>query len=356
MFDFKKVIITGGCGFIGSALIRNLLNNTDVKIFNFDKMGPVSDDQSIKKLFRLNPEYQERYNFFKLNLENLKKLDEIFNEISPDVVFHLAAESHVDRSIDNPLNFLNSNIIGTYNLIEVVRKYIKNQKSNNFRLLHISTDEVFGSLGKNGKFNEESPYNPKSPYSATKASSDHLIRAWRNTYDLPFTVTNCTNNFGPWQFPEKLIPLTILKIINGEKIPIYGNGMQIRDWLFVEDHINALILIARNGFKNRDYCIGGRTEITNLKIVQKIIEIINNKTKNNYVFDELISFVEDRPGHDTRYAIDFGRIKKELQWTPIHNFDNSLELTIEWYLNNQDWCKKVLENANYNSGRLGYGN
>ena len=353
MFNFKKVIITGGCGFIGSALIRNLLKNTNVKIFNFDKMGPVSDDQSIEKLLSLNPKYKERYYFFKFNLENFKKLDEIFNEISPDLVFHLAAESHVDRSIDNPLNFLNSNIIGTFNLIEVVRKYLKNQKSTDFRLLHISTDEVFGSLGKSGKFKEETPYDPKSPYSATKASSDHLVRAWRHTYKLPFTVTNCTNNFGPWQFPEKLIPLTILKIINGEKVPIYGNGMQIRDWLFVEDHINALILIATKGIQNRDYCIGGKTEITNLKIVKKIIEIINIKTQNNHNFDELISFVEDRPGHDTRYAIDFERINKELKWSPTYNFDNSLELTVDWYLNNLDWCKKVLINANYNSERLG---
>jgi len=356
MFNFKKVIITGGCGFIGSALIRNLLKNTNVEIFNFDKMGPVSDSQSIDNLLTLNPPYQKRYKFFNFNLENFKKLDEIFNEISPDFVFHLAAESHVDRSIDNPLNFLNSNVIGTFNLIEVVRKYLKNKKSSNFLLLHISTDEVFGSLGKSGKFDESTPYDPKSPYSATKACSDHLVRAWRHTYKLPFIVTNCSNNFGPWQFPEKLIPLTILKILNGEKVPIYGNGMQIRDWLFVEDHINALILIAENGFKNRDYCIGGRSEITNLNIVKKIIDNINKKTKNNYLFDDLISFVEDRPGHDTRYAIDFERIKKELQWTPKHNFDNALESTIEWYLDNQDWCKKVLKNANYNSGRLGYGN
>ena len=356
MFNFKKVIITGGCGFIGSALIRNLLKNTNVEIFNFDKMGPVSDSQSIDNLLTLNPPYQKRYKFFNFNLENFKKLDEIFNEISPDFVFHLAAESHVDRSIDNPLNFLNSNVIGTFNLIEVVRKYLKNKKSNNFLLLHISTDEVFGSLGKSGKFDESTPYDPKSPYSATKACSDHLVRAWRHTYKLPFIVTNCSNNFGPWQFPEKLIPLTILKILNGEKVPIYGNGMQIRDWLFVEDHINALILIAENGFKNRDYCIGGRSEITNLNIVKKIIDNINKKTKNNYLFDDLISFVEDRPGHDTRYAIDFERIKKELQWAPKHNFDSALESTIEWYLDNQDWCKKVLKNANYNSGRLGYGN
>ena len=356
MFNFKKVIITGGYGFIGSALIRNLLKNTNVEIFNFDKMGPVSDSQSIDNLLILNPSYQKRYKFFNFNLENFKKLDEIFNEISPDFVFHLAAESHVDRSIDNPLNFLNSNVIGTFNLIEVVRKYLKNKKSNNFLLLHISTDEVFGSLGKSGKFNESTPYDPKSPYSSTKACSDHLVRAWRHTYKLPFIVTNCSNNFGPWQFPEKLIPLTILKILNGEKVPIYGNGMQIRDWLFVEDHINALILIAKNGFKNRDYCIGGKSEITNLNIVKKIIDNINKKTKNNYLFDDLISFVEDRPGHDTRYAIDFERIKKELQWAPKHNFDNALESTIEWYLDNQDWCKKVLKNANYNSGRLGYGN
>ena len=353
MFNFKKVIVTGGCGFIGSALIRNLLKNTNARIFNFDKMGIVSDSQSINNLLNSNPEYQKRYEFLKLNLENYTKLFEIFNDISPDIVFHLAAESHVDRSIDDPLNFLNSNIVGTYNLIESVRKYLKLSKTNNFRLIHISTDEVFGSLGKTGKFNEKTRYDPKSPYSASKACSDHLVRAWRHTYKLPFTVTNCSNNFGPWQFPEKLIPLTILKILKGEKIPIYGDGMQIRDWLFVDDHVNALILIASKGIKNGDYCIGGDSEITNLKIVKKIIEITNKKTQTDYEFHDLISFVEDRPGHDLRYAIDFKKINEELNWQPSYNFDNSLELTIDWYLNNQDWCNRVQKNANYNSERLG---
>ncbi len=353
MFNFKKVVVTGGCGFIGSALIRNLLKSTNARVFNFDKMGLVSDSQSINTLLKSNPEYQNRYDFFELNLENYTKLSEIFNEISPDIVFHLAAESHVDRSIDNPLNFLNSNIVGTYNLIETVREFLKVKQTNNFRLIHISTDEVFGSLGKSGKFNEKTRYDPKSPYSASKACSDHLVRAWRHTYNLPFTVTNCSNNFGPWQFPEKLIPLTILKILKGEKIPIYGNGLQIRDWLFVEDHVNALILIASKGIKGGDYCIGGNSEMTNLKIVKKIIEITNKKSNADYDFNELISFVEDRPGHDLRYAIDFKKINKELNWNPSYSFENALESTIDWYLNNQDWCKRVQKNANYNSERLG---
>ena len=353
MLNFNKVVVTGGYGFIGSALIRNLLKNTNVEIYNIDKMGPVSNSQSIDNLLSLDPSYKKRYNFFKINIENYKELNKFFIKISPDIVFHLAAESHVDRSIDNPLGFLNSNIIGTYNLIEIVRKYLKNKDYKKFRLIHISTDEVFGSLGPKGKFNESTPYDPKSPYSASKACSDHLVRAWRHTYKLPFIITNCSNNFGPWQFPEKLIPLTILKILNGKKVPIYGNGMQIRDWLFVDDHIKALILIAKNGAKNRDYCLGGNSEITNLTLVRKIIKIINKKTNKNYSYNELITFVEDRPGHDLRYAIDFKRINLELGWQPSYDFDNALENTVDWYINNKIWCEKVLKIANYNSERLG---
>ncbi len=353
MLHFKKVVVTGGYGFIGSALIRKLLKNTNVEIFNIDKMSPVSNSQSIDNLLSLNPSYKKRYYFFKTNIENYEEVNKVFTNISPDIVFHLAAESHVDRSIDNPLSFLNSNIVGTYNLIEVVRKYLKNKDCKNFRLIHISTDEVFGSLGAQGKFNELTPYDPKSPYSASKACSDHLVRAWRHTYKLPFIITNCSNNFGPWQFPEKLIPLTILKILNGKKVPIYGNGLQIRDWLFVEDHIKALILIAQNGNKNRDYCLGGDSELTNLELVKKIIKIINQKTNNDYSYDELITFVEDRPGHDLRYAIDFQRINVELGWQPSFDFENALEKTVDWYINHKKWCEKVLKIANYNSERLG---
>jgi len=353
MIKFKKIVVTGGYGFIGSALIRNLLKNTNAEIFNIDKMSPVSNSQSIQNLLSLNSSYKKRYKFFKINIENYQEFNKVFTNISPDIVFHLAAESHVDRSIDNPLNFLNSNIIGTYNLIEIIRKYLRYKDCKNFRLFHISTDEVFGSLGAKGKFNESTPYDPKSPYSASKACSDHLVRAWRHTYKLPFIITNCSNNFGPWQFPEKLIPLTILKILNGKKVPIYGNGMQIRDWLFVEDHIKALILIAQNGNKNRDYCLGGNSELTNLSLVKKIIRIINKQTNNSYSYDELITFVEDRPGHDLRYAIDFKRINFELGWHPSFDFDNALEETVVWYINNQTWCEKVLKIANYDSERLG---
>ena len=251
------------------------------------------------------------------------------------------------------MSFLNSNIIGTYNLIETTRQYLKKIDCKNFRFIHISTDEVFGSLGSEGKFDESTPYDPKSPYSASKACSDHLVRAWRHTYKLPFIITNCSNNFGPWQFPEKLIPLTILKILNGKKVPIYGNGMQIRDWLFVEDHIKALLLIAQNGINNRDYCLGGDSELTNLSLVKKIIKIFNHKTNNNYSHNELINFVEDRPGHDLRYAIDYKRINSELGWQPSSDFNNQLENTVEWYINNKTWCEKVLKIANYNSERIG---
>ena len=322
---FPRVLVTGGAGFIGSCLIRNLLKTTKSKIFNLDKLSYSSDLTSIYSTIQKYQIDQKRYEDLHVNLENVNDLNKVIKISDPDLIFHLAAESHVDRSIDNPLNFINSNIVGTYNLIESVRKYLKLNKTNNFRLIHISTDEVFGSLGKSGKFNEKTRYDPKSPYSASKASSDHLVRAWRHTYKLPFIVTNCSNNFGPWQFPEKLIPLTILKILKGEKIPIYGNGMQIRDWLFVEDHVNALILIASKGIKNGDYCIGGNSEFTNLKIVKKIIDITNNKAQTDYHFHDLISFVEDRPGHDLRYAIDFKKINKELNWNPSYSFDNALE-------------------------------
>jgi len=353
MINEKKILVTGGYGFIGSALIRKLLTETNSYIFNLDKFGLVSDDYSIEEILNQESNLKDRYKFFKIDLFDFESTENIFNTIKPDFVFHLAAESHVDRSIDNPSQFINSNIIGTFNLLEIVRKYLKKNIVDDFKLLHISTDEVFGSLPDIGKFDESTPYDPKSPYSATKASSDHLVRAWRNTYKLPLIVTNCSNNFGKWQFPEKLIPLSIQKIINGEQIPIYGNGLQIRDWLYVEDHVDALLLISEKGKINEDYCIGGNSEITNIDLINKISKIINTKSIYKHSLDNLISFVKDRPGHDTRYAIDFSKIRNDLGWEPNSDFDVSLEKTITWYLENQDWTKRVMEKAKYNTQRLG---
>ena len=353
MNNFKKILVTGGCGFIGSAVIRKLLKNTNSEVYNLDKLSPVSDNQSILDLINSDKNISKRYNFQEVDLANYSLLDEIFNQINPDLIFHLAAESHVDRSIMDPLLFLNSNIIGTYNLIEIIRNYLRKNKYHALRFLHISTDEVYGSLGKEGKFNELTPYDPKSPYSASKACSDHLVRAWRHTYNLPFIVTNCSNNFGEWQFPEKLIPLTIQKFLNHEQVPIYGDGLQIRDWLYVEDHVDALLLIAEKGSLGKDYCIGGESEKTNIEIVKKISYFINSVIPENHNFENLISYVKDRPGHDKRYAIDFSKLKNELGWAPKYSFDKALEITIKWYLNNQSWCSKVLTKSKYKTERLG---
>tara|TARA_A100001388_G_scaffold274599_1_gene258521 strand:+ start:17833 stop:18903 length:1071 start_codon:yes stop_codon:yes gene_type:complete len=353
MNNFKKILVTGGYGFIGSALIRKLLINTKADIFNLDKFGLVSDDQSVLNIVEQNKIFRNRYKFFKVDICEFELLKSIIEDIKPDLIFHLAAESHVDRSIINPSQFVQSNIIGTYNLIEITRNYLSKSNIDYFKLLHISTDEVFGSLGDLGKFSESTPYDPKSPYSATKASSDHLVRAWRNTYNLPFIVTNCSNNFGEWQFPEKLIPLSIQKIINGEKIPIYGNGLQIRDWLYVEDHVDALLTISEKGKINEDYCIGGNCEIKNIELIKKISDTINQISNYKHSFADTIKYVEDRPGHDTRYAIDFTKIKKEIGWEPSQKFTLALGKTVEWYLNNQDWSKRVLQKANYGTQRIG---
>lgn len=353
MINEKKILVTGGYGFIGSCLIRKLLTETNSYIFNLDKFGIISDDNSINEILDSGEYLKDRYKFFKVDLSDFESTENIINSIKPDLVFHLAAESHVDRSIDNPFQFINSNIIGTYNLLEIIRKYLKKNIIDDFKLLHISTDEVFGSLPEIGKFHESTPYDPKSPYSATKASSDHLVRAWRHTYKLPLIVTNCSNNFGEWQFPEKLIPLSIQKIINEEQIPIYGNGLQIRDWLYVEDHVDALLLISEKGKINEDYCIGGNSEIKNIDLVNKISKIINKNSIYKHSLDNLISFVKDRPGHDTRYAINFNKITNDLGWEPKTDFDIALEKTINWYLRNQEWTKRVMKKAKYNTQRLG---
>ena len=342
---YKKIIITGGSGFIGGNLISKLLTKTNCEIFNIDKMGYASDETIIQK--SINEENKNRYKLLKIDLTESKSIDNAIKKIKPNLVMHLAAESHVDRSIDGPKIFIESNIIGTFNLLQSCLSYYNSEvisKKDNFRFHHISTDEVFGSLGNSGTFNEETAYDPRSPYSSSKAASDHLVRAWQKTYNLPTLITNCSNNYGPYQFPEKLIPVSILKLFNGEKVPLYGDGMYIRDWLFVDDHVNALLIVAAKGRISETYCIGGHGEMTNKHIIYEICKIMDKININKAPHSNLISFVEDRPGHDRRYAINPKKIKKELGWEVENDFSSNLETTVRWYLENIDWCKKVLNN------------
>lgn len=354
---YERILITGGAGFIGGALIRNLLLRSKSKIYNLDKVGYASDFNGIKvALSQLKEKDQKRYKFLKVDLSNLNDVNEVINSLRPQLVFNLAAETHVDRSIDNPIEFINSNIIGTFNLLQAVRTLFEKDpdiKSGNFRFHHISTDEVFGSLGDIGYFSEKSRYDPRSPYSASKAASDHLVSAWHHTYGLPTIITNCSNNYGPWQFPEKLIPLVINKIIDGEKIPMYGKGNNIRDWLYVDDHIEALVLCATKGNVGKTYCIGGNSEITNKKVILDICEYLDDILHLKKSSKELIKEVEDRPGHDYRYSIDSSFIRNELGWQPKYKFKDGLKSTINWYLDNRNWCREVLKKANYDKSRIG---
>ena len=308
-------------------------------------MGYASDETIIQET--INEKNKHRYTLFKIDITDSGLIDSAIKQIKPNLVMHLAAESHVDRSIDGPKVFIESNIVGTFNLLQSSLKYYKSElltNKDNFRFHHISTDEVFGSLGDSGSFNEETSYAPRSPYSSSKAASDHLVRAWNATYKLPTIITNCSNNFGPYQFPEKLIPLSILKLLNGEKVPLYGDGMHIRDWLFVDDHISALLMVAANGKVSETYCIGGHGEMTNKHIINEICKIMDKINLKNAPHSDLISFVEDRPGHDRRYAINPQKIKEELGWEAKNPISKNLETTVRWYLENIDWCKKVLKN------------
>jgi len=349
-----RYLVTGGAGFIGGALVRRLINDKSNYVFNLDKLGYASNLESINNFVKINN--FENYTFLKIDLLDKEALFKAIEEVKPDFIMHLAAESHVDRSIEEPNLFLESNVIGTFNLLNAAKKYwsgLAKNKKDKFRLLHISTDEVFGSLGAKGSFNEKTPYDPRSPYSATKASSDHLVRAWFHTFGLPILITNCSNNFGPWQFPEKLIPLVINKAFNGDKIPLYGDGLNIRDWLYVEDHIDGLLLVIKKGKIGESYCIGGFGERTNKYIVEFICEIMDKRQPKNQPHANLIEYVQDRPGHDRRYSVDSSKIRNELGWKLNNTLEKSLENTVVWYLNNYEWVLRTQKLSSYKGERIG---
>ena len=353
----KRVLITGGAGFIGGALIRRLLIESNFIIFNLDKLGYSSDLTSIENLIKSNKKIEGRYNFINANLSNRESIVAAINRADPDLIIHLAAESHVDRSIEGPSIFMESNIIGTFNLLQISTIHFSNlskKRKKNFRFQHISTDEVFGSLGENGYFSENTNYDPRSPYSASKAASDHLVNAWHHTYGLPVIITNCSNNYGPWQFPEKLIPLSIMKALKNQSIPLYGDGKNIRDWLYIEDHIDAIMLVYSKGNIGSRYCIGGNNEKTNQDILNNICLLLEKKLcKENRYYSDLITHVIDRPGHDKRYAIDSSKIKSELGWKPKYSFKKGIEITVDWYIKNIDWCEKIQKRNSYYGERLG---
>ena len=351
-----NIIVTGGAGFIGSAVIRYLLQNTEHTVVNVDKLTYAGNLSTLETVAE-NP----RYTFEKADICDREEMRRIFTQYQPDIVMHLAAESHVDRSIDGPGIFIQTNIVGTYNLLEEARSYLKSrgEKEERFIFHHISTDEVYGDLeGTDSFFTEETPYAPSSPYSASKASSDHLVRAWCRTFDLPAIITNCSNNYGPYQYPEKLIPVVISKVLAGESIPVYGDGSQIRDWLYVEDHAEALVHVVLNGTPGETYNIGGHNEVTNLTLVKKMCELLDefvpSKLEGISSYEELITFVADRPGHDVRYAIDASKIEKDLGWTPAETFETGLRKTVKWYLDNKDWWEEILNKAGEQK-RLGLG-
>jgi dTDP-glucose 4,6-dehydratase len=351
----KTIVVTGGAGFIGSVLIHHLIKRSEYTIVNIDKLTYAGNLESLNDV-----QNYSRFHFEQVDICNPIELHRVFKQYQPDLVMHLAAESHVDRSIDSPAAFIQTNIVGTYNLLEAARAYwekLPPEKKVHFRFHHISTDEVYGDLGdSSGGFTEDRPYAPSSPYSASKASSDHLVRAWFRTYGLPTVVTNCSNNYGPYQFPEKLIPLIILNGLEGKPLPIYGNGNQIRDWLYVEDHVRALCLVATHGKEGDTYNIGGHGEKRNLEVVHHICDLLEdlapNKPKNINHYRDLITFVQDRPGHDKRYAINSKKIQAELGWTPTESFETGMRKTVEWYLANKTWCERV-QNGSYRRQRLG---
>lgn len=348
-----NLLVTGGAGFIGSAVVRHIIENTKHQVLNIDKLTYAGNLESLVSI-----ENNKRYQFSQIDICDQAALEKIFEQFRPDVVMHLAAESHVDRSIDGPAEFITTNIVGTYTLLEVARKYwlqLNEENKASFKFHHISTDEVYGDLeGTTDLFTETTSYAPSSPYSASKASSDHLVRAWHRTYGLPTVVTNCSNNYGPYHFPEKLIPLVILNALDGKALPIYGKGDQIRDWLYVEDHAKALYKVVTEGKVGETYNIGGHNEKQNIEVVKIICKILDElKPQNNHQpYETLITFVKDRPGHDLRYAIDASKIAKDLGWKPEETFETGIRKTVEWYLNNLEWCRRV-QDGSYQRERLG---
>ena len=340
-----KILVTGGAGFIGSAVVRQGVRDGH-EIVNLDSLTYAANLANVAPVSNA-----PGYAFEQVSITDRAGLDDVFRRHRPDAVMHLAAESHVDRSIDGPADFVETNINGTYTLLEAARNYWEAEgKPETFRFHHVSTDEVFGSLGDTGKFTEDTPYDPRSPYSASKASSDHLVRAWHETYGLPIVMTNCSNNYGPYHFPEKLIPVVILNALHGRPIPVYGAGANVRDWLFVEDHADALLLVLQKGENGRSYNIGGENEARNIDLVQMICAILDERRPDSAPHDQLIEYVTDRPGHDMRYAIDPTRITEELGWRPSVTLTQGLTRTVDWYLQNEDWWKPLLSAATERRG------
>ena len=352
-----KILVTGGAGFIGSAVVRHIISNTDDAVVNVDKLTYAGNLESLSDV-----EDHERYVFVQADICDHAALDDIFQTHRPDAVMHLAAESHVDRSIDGPAAFIETNIVGTYTLLEAARAYwqsLDEAEKSRFRFHHISTDEVYGDLeGVDDLFTETTSYAPSSPYSASKASSDHLVRAWQRTYGFPTIVTNCSNNYGPYHFPEKLIPLMILNALEGKPLPVYGNGMQIRDWLYVEDHARALYTVVTTGEVGETYNIGGHNEKANIDVVKTICALLEERVPNKpdgiKQYQDLITYVKDRPGHDVRYAINASKIARELGWKPQETFESGIRKTVEWYLTHREWWSRV-QDGSYARERLGMG-
>ncbi|WP_313315440.1 dTDP-glucose 4,6-dehydratase [Stutzerimonas nitrititolerans] len=350
-----RILVTGGAGFIGSALIRHLIRDTGHSVLNLDKLTYAGNLESLAEV-----DCDTRYQFLQADIADRERISEALLEFQPDAIMHLAAESHVDRSIDGPAEFIQTNIVGTYQLLEAARAYwqsLPEGRREAFRFHHISTDEVYGDLhGVDDLFTETTPYAPSSPYSASKASSDHLVRAWQRTYGLPVLITNCSNNYGPYHFPEKLIPLVILNALDGKPLPVYGDGAQVRDWLYVEDHARALFKVVSEGKVGETYNIGGHNEQKNIDVVRSICalleELAPSKPEGVARYEDLITFVKDRPGHDLRYAIDAGKIERELGWVPQETFQTGLRKTVQWYLDNLEWCRRV-QDGSYQRERLG---
>jgi len=347
----KRVIVTGGAGFIGSAVIRHLIWYHDWTVLNIDKLTYAGNLSSLKEI-----EFSPNYTFLQVDIENRAEIRQAFEQFRPEAIIHLAAQTHVDRSIDDPGEFIQTNIVGTYNLLESAREFwqtLDSDSQEKFRFHHVSTDEVYGATDSNGMFTETTPYDPRSPYSASKAASDHLVKAWFRTYRLPVLITNCSNNYGPYHFPEKLIPLTIINAIDHAPIPVYGRGENVRDWLYVEDHVRALVTVLLHGKPGESYNIGGHNERRNIDVVRTICSILDEQRPwPEGPYSNLITFVTDRPGHDLRYAIDATKLEKELGWYAEENFESGIRKTVQWYLQNEWWWRPIREKK-YTGERLG---